>query len=657
MLSSISHTSTPRISPHLVRVDLTILAAILVLAAFLRLNRLDLIDVRFDEASAPFLAKGIAQGNLLPVAPFSGSVATHPPLYLYALALPYLFTRNFMAIATYRVLLDVIAVAACWFICRRYFNARAAVIATLLFAVAPWAVQFSRKLWLAPLPMFSMVLLFGLLESVQRKNPWGWAIAGMGLALCIGAHLASLYLAPVVLFALIIGRKTLRVWPCVVGALPLLALAAVYLGFDSRQDFANVRALLGASGAGGQFTLDALRFALWSSGGAHLSDLTGNAFPFWQAQLAPVFDLIDALQMAMLVVGAVALAYSLFSRRAPYDEWKPAIAILLLWLILPAMLQLRPARPLQVHYFIPLYPVPFIVVALGLDFIIRAMRTEPMRKSMAWLSSGVILVIVAWQVFTTLRFTDFIEHYDTSNGGYGPPIRAALDAAHLAREAVRSGQANDVIVAAPGGDPAVNESATVMDVLLADVPHRFANADAGLILRDDDAGAQYIFTPDTQRAFDMLMQHVTSTGVVTRVVPSGDRNYIYARVGEAQLSGAKEQPAQWANGVRLIGYAVGEGDPIPLRIYLRASPQAAGADNHYYNHLYRGDRKVGAQDGGGIHPSNWRAGDILLHWFEIPRPQEGFDRIRIGVYRYPQIEMVMVVDEAGNPVSDGVDLK
>lgn len=641
------------------RAEVVLFILVMALAAFLRLYRLDLIDVRFDEASAPQLALSITRGNWLPVAPFSGSVANHPPVYLYLLALPYLFTRDFMTLAAYRALLDVAALALCWVVCRRFFNLRVALIACLLFAVAPWAIQFARKTWLAPVPLFSVVLLFGLLEAIQKRNPWGWAIAGWGLALSVGSHLAAIYLAPVVLVALVIGRRTLRALPCAIGLLPLFALTAAYFGFDAGQDFRNVRALLGTASGEAAWSLDALRFALWSSGGAHLSDLTGGAFPIWQTQMPPILGVIDLLQMAMLVLSMGMLLALSVQRRSFFPG--AAVALLLLWLIVPVALQVRTSRPLQIHYFTILYPAPFIVTALGVDAIIRSMRTQTMRSVAGWASAMTIALVAGWQLFTMARFTQFIQQYDTSAGGYGPPVRSALDVTQLAREAIRAGKINDVIVVAPGGDPSVNEPATLMDVLLAGAPHRFVDSEAGLILRED--GAQYIFTPDTERAFDALEQNANPSAVVTQTLAlraGSDRSYVYARVNQVKLAPMVERSALWANGVGLLGYRVEGDNPLLLNVYLRAFREAeANANVHWFNHVYKGDERVVQLDGGGIHPSNWRAGDILLQWFDIALPADAPPKpyvLRIGAYRYPELQNVPVVDAAGQPISDRVEL-
>lgn len=638
------------------RTEILLFLLVILLAAFMRLNRLDLIDVRFDEASAPQLALSIARGNLLPVAPFSGSVANHPPLFLYALALPYLFTRDFMAIAAWRALLDVFAVALLWWICRRFFSVRVALIACLLFAVAPWAVQFARKLGILSLPLFQGVLLFGLLEAIQRKNPWGWALAGLGLALSVGAHLTSVYLVPVFVIALIVGRKTLQWKPVLIGALPLLVLAGVYIGFDAQQDFSNARNLLGGGGEA-RLTLDALRMALWTSGGAHLSDLTSSAFPIWQAQVPPALDLIDTLQMALLVLGVALLVAQCFSRQRFYALG--TLIVLLAWLLLPVLLQLRHSRPLQMHYFIPLQPVTFIVMALAVDASIQWMKTRRMQMVMGIAGATVLVLIVGWQMFTTYRFTQFVQQYDTTAGGFGPPIRSGLDVAALARSAIQNNTTNDVIVVTPGGDPNVNEPATVMDVLLADVPHRFADANAGVILREDTT--QYIFAPGAQRALDALLQNVDVSQVVSREIKlreGSDLVYTHVLAPKLKLAPLSEAPAQWANGVGLLGYRMSLKDGITVETLARVFREApAGMNYHWFNHAYRGDEKIAQQDGGGVHPRNWRAGDILMQWFDIALPAHAQpDRVRVGTYEYPNINPVLVVDAAGNPVGDGVDL-
>ena len=483
---------------------------ILAVALFLRLYQLDLIDVRFDEASALQSALAIARGQFVAVAPYSGSVANHPPVYLYVMALPYLFTRNLLVVAGFRALLDVLAIGLTYGLCVRYFNRRVALVCALFYTLSPWAIQLARKTWLAPLPVWGVLLLWGLLEVTQRHNPRAWVLTGLALALAIGTHLSAIYLLPVVLAVALWQRQTLHWRPVLLGVLPCVLLAAFYLGYDAQHGFANLRAVLAGGAAVGkpEWSLNSMRFAFWLSGGAHLSDLTGPAFGTWQAHWSGWLSWIDTLQM--MVLGA-------FFGWAAMD-WRNgrgnnASLVLALWFILPVLLLLRPTQPLQLHYLLPLYPVQFVMMGwVAGRWMSNARRLTPV-------IGGLLAVVLVWQLATTLRFNDFVALQNTAAGGYSEPARTGLAATQLARAGIWDGSYADVIVVASGGDPQVNEAATVMDVFLAEVPHRFVDADAGLVLRGEPT--QYVFAPGSELALHQLTQLLPPGDVVTKPLSFG----------------------------------------------------------------------------------------------------------------------------------------
>ena len=634
------------------RAEKLALAGILLLAAALRLYRLDVLDVRFDEASGLQNALTIAGGALLKVASFSGSVAVHPPVYAYTLALPYLLTRDFVAIAAFRALLDVLAIAGLWLLCSRALNARVAMLAALLFAVAPWAVLFARKTWLAPLPIYHMLLMWGLLEVAQLRRARGWAITGLGLALSIGTHLSAAYLLPVTLIALWLGRRTARPVPMLLGLAPLAVLAAAYLSHDAPGGFSNIRALAGAAGltVRPEFSLQALQFALWSSGGAHVSDLTSAALPAWLAQAPVWLAAIDSLQMAVLVGTVLVVAVSLVRRALP---WMPAAAVALAWVLLPILLQIRPSRPLQIHYLLVIYPAVFVVMGMAIDRVLRLDGAKPIQGVVAL----IVAIIVGWQVFTTVRFADFVAVHDTSNGGYGPPVRAALAAARLAREALWRGETPDVIVVAPGGDPAVGEQAALLDVLLADVPHRFVRAEDGMIVRGDRA--QYVFAPGTDEAQALLRDLAPVQQTEHFSVYDGDaRAYLRVNMAATHLAGYQPLTVQWANGAQLIGYrSARAGDLLILDAFISVTREAGG-DVHWFARAMAGDAVITSVDIGGIHPSAWRVGDVLVLRFRLPFSADStaLSGVRLGAYEFPAIKQIATLDAAGNPADDGVTL-
>ena len=643
---------------------IVILVCILLLAALLRLYRLDLIDYRYDEAIAPLLAMRIASGDLMSIAPFSGSVANHPPVYLYVLALPYLFTRDLMWITAYRALLDVLAIGLLWWVCSRFFNSRVAGVTSLLFAVAPWAIQFSRKLWLAPLPLFSVLLLWGVLEVIQRRNPKGWIITGVSLALCVGTHLSAIYMVPVVLLTIVLGIHTLRLKPVIIGLIPLIVIATVYVLHDATVGFSNINALLGAGLQTAEADLRSVEYALWSSGGAHISDLTAGAFPIWEAQLPAVFNVIDSLQQIGMIAGLIALII-VAVRGIQRRQWHEASVslILIAFLCFPVVFQLRHSRPLQIHYLTPIYPAPFLVMGLLVNRILTY-RTKWLAVTRG-ATIAVLAMIVGWHLVTTLRFTDFVARYDTSVGGYGLPVRSALDVAAYVKGLLcgsrRCADNADVIVVTPGGDPLVDEQATIWHTVLADVPHRFANSNAGIILRP--GGAIYIFTPGTDHAMYELKSSTPPSEIlyVFRPVRTGSALlYTIVRTNESQNSDFHADiAASWANGVVLAGYQTTQDKSLKLELLMKViRTPVAGQDYHWFNHVISGTLKIAQADGGGVHPSNWREGDILLHWFDFPLPAPVISSelsIRIGSYQYPSLEGISVTLADGT-ITDAVSI-
>lgn len=640
------------------------LFVVLILAAGLRLFALDQIDVRYDEAVAPIFAHEVAHGILHPVVPFSGSVARHPAVWLYVLALPYVFTANFYLIAAYRVMLDVLAVALTGWLGWRYFNRRVGLFAALLFATAPWAVHLSRKLWTAPLALWSALALIGLLEVTQRRNPKGWLLALWGLSLAVGTHLAALYLLPLALGVAMAFGRTLRWRWLALGLLPALLIAAAYAYYDQQHGFANLRAMLSPSAQPSVLGLSAFRFALWLSGGTHLSDLTGSAILQWQWQNAWAFELIDELQMAWLLLALLtavlagvktAISCRQNSEISDMRQYRIGLGVLALWWLLPVLAHVRHVEPFQVHYVSPLYPAPFLLMACFADQLWRGLARWGRAFRWAWRGAIVLfmLSVGVWQMFTVWRFGNFVAQHET--GGYRP-IAPVLRAAQVTASAAQQ-NGGEVIVLVPNADPAVNEEAAILHFALLGQPHRFSDAASGLIVCPQNR-CQYLIGPGGAQASDYLTPQALSQMQL-------DQRYSVATLNLSQALPASLHPIPntplGANGVQFTAYAI-QRQPDKLRVWhwltvVNAPPRQ---DYHWYNHvLNAAGQKIAQRDSGGVAPANWRAGDQLLHWFDIPLTAEQSRQItslRIGSYEYPNVKSVMLKFADGSE-QDGVLVK
>ena len=127
-----------------------LIAALLitVLAGLLRLYNISYMEFKHDEAANSYLAARFIYNGLFPKTGIMSSVnILNPPFFIYLLTIPFAVSRNPVIAAVFIALLNTAAVFFCFIFCRRFFNQRIGLIASLLLAVNPWAVMFSRKIW------------------------------------------------------------------------------------------------------------------------------------------------------------------------------------------------------------------------------------------------------------------------------------------------------------------------------------------------------------------------------------------------------------------------------------------------------------------------------------------------------------------------------
>ncbi|MCS6772851.1 MAG: glycosyltransferase family 39 protein [Thermoflexales bacterium] len=624
------------------------LGLVVLLAGALRLHRLEWISLQFDQAYPLQYAMDIVRGYLWGAQPH-GSVGAHPAVYLYVMAIPYLFTRNFEAVVAYRVLLDVLAVGMCGWVGARYFNTQVGLIAALLYAVAPWAIQFARNLWPVPQPLFSLVLLVGLLEVAVRKNPRGWALAGLGLALVAGTHLGGAYVLPAALVALWVGRKSFDPRWAALGAVPIALVVVGFVLHDAARGFESLRAYTAASSAGTRFSLAAAEFAAWLSGGLGLSSLTGQAFGDWMRDLPAWAPGVDALQVAWFALScAWVLGVVLRGRGAPFEQ-----ALLMLWLASPVALQTLSSRPVMLQYLPVLLPAPFLVMAIALDDGLARIRR--LGHVAHRLGTALALALVGGTAFghitVTLRFADFVRTHATTNG-YGQPAHAVLAARNAALDTLRSNTLEaELIAVIPDFPTPWNEQAAILRAVLADVPYRFMSASGdGFVFRPE--GAHYLFAPGAEGMLARVVSFFGERRVhVARfeTQPGRDTYYAYLRVTEPpELSQyATSPPARWDNGVQLERYRIMLEDVQHVRVesllrVLQTPPE--GADYHWFVHIVEGENKIAQFDGQGVHPFAWRAGDWIYqsHRVTLPAPAQPSLHVRLGNYTWPEVANVTV---------------
>src|SRR5206468_10850527 len=130
-----------------------------------------LVEFKSDEAVAVGLARRVLHGELPTVGLESSVGALNPPLFVYLTAIPLSVRDDPLAATAFMGVLAVVAVALTYVVLRPRFGALAALTAAALFATAPWAVLYGRKIWAQDaLPVFTVSLLWSLFVVLERPR-------------------------------------------------------------------------------------------------------------------------------------------------------------------------------------------------------------------------------------------------------------------------------------------------------------------------------------------------------------------------------------------------------------------------------------------------------------------------------------------------------
>ncbi|HNT77741.1 MAG TPA: glycosyltransferase family 39 protein [Anaerolineae bacterium] len=651
------------------------LGLILMLAFALRLSHPTLVEFKRDEATVARLAQAIAYEGYLPAVGVDSSLGIdNLPLTLYLMALPLRLWADPLAAVLFTCLLNALAVWVCYHFGKTYFDERVGLIAALLFAVNPWAILYARKIWCRTLPLFTLSLMFFTCETFVRGRRWAFVGVCASLAALLGLQLEALAFIPLVGLALLLYRDRLAWKPLLVGVTVALLLGGPYFIYDAFHSWENMRGLAAYTGGEGVFSWAAARFALMLTGSAGIEGQAGGFYREFWGGLLPL-RWLNPVMMGLVLIG---LGYALYQAvRAPSQERRRLCTLLTLWFAVPILLQSRPSAPPQFHYFVMHYPVQFLLVAvMGVDCL-DALPKLPWRRlrrlrPVGWTLLLALLVVWSiWQVSVTLHLRGYMAAHPTT-GGYGIPLAYTRPAAQAARQL--AGDA-EIIVVGTGNRPFITETPTVFDALLFGHLHRFTDGRSALPVPESTEGV-YLVGPMQDTPDDPLWPMIARLAALPSVeagpavtLPDGWTYRTFLRRG-ADRGDVSAGMTPLAAGIPLANKVVFAAAELPqtakpgaalevwLTWWLQGPPPAA--DYHLTVQLLDAAGGLAAQDDHAAFPADtWRVGDLVLNRLALPLPAtlpEGEYTVRAGMYTYPDITGVPVVDASGNPIDDGVIL-
>jgi 4-amino-4-deoxy-L-arabinose transferase-like glycosyltransferase len=377
-----------------------------VLAAVLRLSRLDLVEFKADEAQALRMSEDLVRlGHFPETGIMTSQGIAQAPHLMYVLA-PVVALSREPAFATAAIACaNVLTVLGTGWLAWRWFGPLAGASATLLYAVNPWAVFWSRKIWAQELlPPLALLLFVALDAAVTRPRRRGWAAAAYPIvALGVMIHYSMLVLAPLLVVptvALLRGRRWL---PLVLGVGAAVLVMLPFVQHEQRiawVDYPTLRAEMARHPT--VVNLEPVRLVVGLTTGLGADTLVG--VPLARSQPDTLLGVAAGLATALLVLGlGITLAMLVRPSRAG-GAARPRIVLVLAWLGLPIVATLAHSLDLHDHYYLLLYPAPFLLIGGGVGWLAR----QPARWAQGLLltSLSIAVSLSALHLVVISRFVD-----------------------------------------------------------------------------------------------------------------------------------------------------------------------------------------------------------------------------------------------------------
>ncbi|MEO8376164.1 MAG: glycosyltransferase family 39 protein [Candidatus Sumerlaeota bacterium] len=301
-----------------------------------------LVQYGIDEGSATALALQISHGVHFATKGLMTSFGFHnPPLFLYLLA-P--FTLLSIDPGLLGICFALIGSSAIWFAydtARRIGGNRAAILAAIIVALCPNAIEHSRRIWGHDLMVaFSSAVLWCAVLAHEKKN---WKFLAASFSFCVMAqcvHLSGVLLWPIPLaiFFAVAGREK---WKALATGISFLVLCYLpWIAADAGNNFMEMRVIistLGGHGGAKDLGLVVSPHAAWALVLSDFwsNDLLGAARPFMLSKMAFAASVTQTACSLGLLGIAICAAILLMKNR----QGSPAVELaLLLGIVAPLLL-------------------------------------------------------------------------------------------------------------------------------------------------------------------------------------------------------------------------------------------------------------------------------------------------------------------------------
>lgn len=345
------------------KVEFFVFFSIILVSAALRFYQLDgymnflgdegrdalIIKRLLEEGNVPFIGPPTSVGNI-----YLG------PMYYYMMVIPMaIFWLNPVAAAGIVALIGTSTVGLIYYLTRKWFGFFAAAIASILYALSPVNIIYSKSSWNPnPAPFFALLAMLGLFLARSKNNFLWFILTGFALGCVVQMHYLAFILVPVFgilwVYEFIQNFKSKRVnfVSGTIGAIfAFIILLLPLVFFDLKHNFLNYRALISLFGSS-----DAVGFgfnplvAVPKIVAIYSYNLVGR---YMSGEIVILYKIVSVL---IILVLTLALINKVIKKKPDWSYFA-----LCVWLIIGLIGLSFYNSNIYDHYLGFLNPVPFII--------------------------------------------------------------------------------------------------------------------------------------------------------------------------------------------------------------------------------------------------------------------------------------------------------
>ena len=626
------------------------LVAILLLAAFLRLWKLDVVPrgPSHDEAYNGLMAQEVLEGYL-PVF-FKVNVGVEPGLIYPQAAAFWAFGYNATVQRWVSVVFGLLTVALTYALAARLFRSYLiGLLSTMMVAISFWHVFVSRlALRAVVMPPLQILTLLFFWRGLENRSQRDFVLAGLFGGLTMYTYLSSRFLplVPVafVLYLLIRRRDFRGLWGYLglmvaVWFLVFLPLGVYYVN-NPHWFVSRAEQTFHLSRSAGSWLLVILKQTL-----ATLGMFSFEGDPSWRYNLAgrPVFDWV----MALAFYAGVVLS---FFRSVKKPKLNPYAFILITQVIMLVPDFITGDSP---HFLrtIGTVPTTFIFPAIALESLYRLLSTR-----WRWL---MVALLGAW-VALAVRST-YHDYFDV--WAQNPQAREVYSAsyAEIADYIQRQADPSTALIASISPD--LDRVALNLSAGGEPPPVRWFDATKVLVVPGESSLHGYYYLPDRFKIPDQLGALLATEGASEVLTPDGAPSFLRIPIDAVDVP-QRVVDSTLGSIVQIVGYDVltsniQAGEPLDLRIHWRVMTNPDPRRQWiWFVHLVD-DRGYTWTNwsGQGLEVADWRPGDLVVQHVQFDMPFDAPDiayNLWIGVFDRPTGERLLDVAGVDHLVLEGI---